>query len=274
MSETLVTKHYSDGDLGERILAALRAAGKDLDALSVDDLAPVDAFHIRGRSATEALAREVALDATDTVLDVGSGLGGTARYLASRTGCHVTGIDLTEEYCRVAAMLSERVGLADLTEFRSGSACQLPFPDAHFDVAWTEHVQMNVADKERFYGEIARVLKPGGRFAFHDILAGSESGLHLPVPWAGEATISHLIDVEALRALLKRLGLCVEHWQENTDESIEFFRGVQERTRIEGPSVLGLHVIVGADASTRLGNVLRNLEDGHIRVLQGVLSVC
>lgn len=240
--------------------------------MTVDDLAAVDAFHIRGRAATEELARLASLSPGRELLDVGCGIGGTCRYLAAEFGCRATGVDLTGVYCEVATALSARVGLGDRTSFRQASALELPFDDAAFDVVWTEHVQMNVADKAGFYGELARVLRPGGQLVFHDILAGSEPDLHFPVPWAGEASISHLVDPETLRGLLDGLGLTALHWEDRTDESIAFFRTVLERVRDEGWMPVGLHLLMGDDAATKFGNVLRNLEEGRVRVVQAVYT--
>lgn len=267
-----ISGHYTVEGLGSRILSVLQAAGKDLDALSVDDLAPVDEFHIRGRAATEELVKWAQVQPGHSLLDVGCGVGGTSRYLAANVGCHVVGVDLTEEYCRVATMLSERVGLADRTEFRQGSALELPFADGDFDVAWTEHVQMNVADKAGFYGEIARVLKPGGQFAFHDIFAGGQDGIHFPVPWAADASISHLIGITDSEALLSGCGFTPVRWEDKTQESVAFFRSVMERVRTEGWSPLGLHLLMGESAEDKFSNVLRNLEEERIRVVQAVMK--
>ena len=191
-----VDAHYGMTELGASILSALADDGKDVDHLTVHDLAPVDEFHIRGRESTLELAGIAGLAPGMSVLDVGSGIGGSARHLASAHDCNVTGIDATKEYCDVATMLSGRVGLAHRTTFTHGSALDLPYSDASFDLAWTEHVQMNIEDKETFYGEIARVLAPGGRFAFHDILSGPGGEPHYPVPWAGDPSISFLIGPE------------------------------------------------------------------------------
>ena len=285
-----VSGHYTIPNLGDRILAALEKAGKDLRKLTPDDLAPVDEFHIRGRAATEELAGWVRVRPEDALLDVGCGLGGTSRYLAGSTGCTVVGVDLTEEYCRVAEMLSARVGLADRTTFRQGSALALPFGDDRFDIVWTEHVQMNISDKAGFYGELRRVLKPGGRLAFHDIFAGAGlnagadagfdaaagvrdgGGIHLPVPWASEASINHLIRVEDLRALLSDRGFEVVRWEDKTEASIAFFQSVLKRVQGEGWMPLGLHLLLGDDAVTRFTNVFRNLEEDRVRVVQAVLK--
>ena len=178
-----IEAHYTRSDLGSAILAALEKSGKDLDRLTPEDLAPVDEFHIRGRAATLELARAARLDSSRRVLDVGSGIGGTSRCLAREFGCRVTGIDLTEEYCRTAAMLSARIGLADLVDYRQGDATNLPFADASFDVVWTEHAAMNIPDKLRLYREMHRVLEP--RHARHPRhLAGPSGAVLFPVPWA------------------------------------------------------------------------------------------
>ena len=271
-TDSNVADHYTVIDLGEQILAALKAAGKDLDALTVEDLAPVDEFHIRGRMATEELAGLAKIESGHRLLDVGCGLGGTSRYLAVGTGCRVVGLDLTEEYCRVAEMLSERVGLRHQTAFRQGSALALPFEDGDFDVVWTEHVQMNIQDKATFYGELARVLKPGGRLVFHDILAGEERGaLHFPVPWAADSSINHLISVPDLRSLLRGLGFVEMQWEDKSEVSRRFFHEMLQGVSTEGWMPLGLHLLMGEDAAAKFANVLRNLEEGRLRVVQAVM---
>jgi len=268
-----VTGHYTMGGLGDRILGALKAAGKDLDALTVDDLAPVDEFHIRGRAATEELAQWADVRPDHLLLDVGCGLGGTGRYMAANFGCRVVGLDVTEEYCRVAEMLSARIGMGDRTSFRQGSALTLLFAENHFDVVWTEHVQMNIADKARFYGQIARVLKPGGLFAFHDIFAGPEGGLHFPVPWASESGISHLIAVEGLEVVLADSGFELVRWEDKTEASTAFFKEALQRLPADDQGTIGLHMLMGTDARTKFANVLRNLEENRARVVQAVMRL-
>ena len=167
-----IRQHYATPDLGTQILLALENAGKDINDLKPEDLAPVDEFHIRGREATLELAGEVGLGPNMHVLDVGSGLGGSSRCIAGEFGCRVTGIDLTDEYCRTAPMLAERVGLSNLVTYRQGDALDLPFQDASFDVVWTQHAAMNIRDKATLYREMFRVLKAGGALAIYEILAG------------------------------------------------------------------------------------------------------
>ena len=144
-----IAQHYERSDLGEAILGALKAAGKDVDHLTTEDLAPVDEFHTRGRPATVDLARLLSLNANERVLDLGCGIGGPSRYLAKTFGCRVVGVDLMPEFCRVAAMLAERTGLADRVEYRQGDALAVPFEDQSFDVVWSQNVVMNIADRDR-----------------------------------------------------------------------------------------------------------------------------
>ncbi len=262
-----VEDHYSSSDLGDRILSALETSGVDVEALTVDDLGAVDAFHIRGREATIELAQMLAIDRRDLILDAGCGVGGSGRYLAATFGCRVIGVDLTEEHVRVAEMLSERVGLGDLARFRRASVLDLPFEDERFDVVWTEHTQMNIADKGRFYGELFRVLKPDGRLAFHDVFAGPGGELHFPVPWASDAAISHLIPIEGLRAVLGSTGFSQLAWEDKTGASTAFFEGLVSRD----PAALARHPVMRA-AATKIPNLLLNLKEGRVCVVQAVMK--
>jgi ubiquinone/menaquinone biosynthesis C-methylase UbiE len=265
-----IREHYARSDLGNIILAALAKAGKDANRLTPEDLAPIDEFHIRGRAATLELARAASVDSTKHVLDVGSGVGGTSRCLAREFGCHVTGIDLTDEYCRAAAMLSARIGLAELVDYRQGDATNLPFPDHSFDIVWTEHVAMNIADKPRLYREMYRVLKPGGTLAIYDILAGPSGPVLFPVPWARTPESSFLATPDELRKLLEESGFRVATWSDTTDVARAWFVSLAERIRKEGLPTLGFHVLLGPDFQAMAQNQRRNLEEGRIVLAQVV----
>lgn len=267
-----VAKHYGISGVLDIILDALKAEGKDLQNLTPADLAPVDEFHIRGRQATAELATLAGVHSGMRVLDVGSGIGGSTRYLASEFGCHVSGVDLTPEYCEVAKELSRMVGIDGQAEFRCASALEMPFEDATFDLAWTQHAQMNIADKPRLYREIARVLKPGGRFVFHDLLAGPGGPPHFPVHWANEPELSFLIAPNDLRVLLEASGFKVLAWKDTTQIATDwFFTGI-ERRRETGTPPLGLHLLLGDTAPQKVQNVARNLTENRLTVFQGLLE--
>jgi len=259
-----IQTHYTRADLGAVILAALEKAGKDVNRLTPEDLAPIDQFHIRGRAATLELARAAGLDATKRVLDVGSGVGGTSRCLAKEFGCRVTGIDLTDEYCRAAEMLSARTGLAHLVDFRQGDATELPFDDQTFDIVWTEHVAMNIPDKTGLYKEMHRVLKPGGTLAIYDVLAGPSGPVLFPVPWARTPDTSFLVQPNELRKLLKEAGFTVTDWSDTTEAARVWFVSLAEKIRKEGFPPLGFHVLLGADFQAMAQNQGRNLQEGRI----------
>ncbi len=265
---TAVQAHYGRSGLGDIILAALEKAGKDLNRLTPEDLAPIDEFHIRGRAATLELARAAKVDATKRVLDVGSGVGGTSRCLAREFGCRVTGIDLTDDYCSAAAMLSDRIGLADLVDFHQGDATRLPFPDASFDIVWTEHVAMNIPDKPRLYAEMHRVLKPGGTLAIYDVLAGPGGPVHFPVPWARTPDASFLATPQEMRSHLAKAGFEIENWSDTTEAARDWFVALAEKIRKEGVAPLGFHVLLGPDFAAMAQNQRRNLEEGRIVLAQ------
>ena len=263
-----IQTHYARADLGEVILAALEKAGKDVNRLTPEDLAPIDQFHIRGRTATLELARAAGLDSAKYVLDVGSGVGGTSRCLAKEFGCRVTGIDLTDEYCRAAMMLTAKTGLAHLVDCRQGDATKLPFDDQTFDVVWTEHVAMNIADKTRLYKEMHRVLKPGGTLAIYDVLAGPSGPVLFPVPWARTPETSFLVEPNELRKLLEEAGFTVTDWSDTTEVARAWFVSLAEKIRKEGFPSLGFHVLLGADFKAMAQNQGRNLQEGRIVLAQ------
>jgi MPBQ/MSBQ methyltransferase len=271
-ADALVVDHYAAPDLGQRILGGVSQEGKVIDALNADDLAAVDEFHIRGREATVELAGMVGMRREAAVLDIGCGIGGTARHLAAEYGCHVSGIDLTPDYCTLARDLSARVGLEGRTSFRQGSALDLPWKDESFDIVWTEHVQMNISDKERFYREAARMLRKGGRFAFHDIFAGANDGLTFPVPWAGAPDMSFLAPANDVRDLLKNLELTEVSWEDSTARSTAWFEAARERNAKLGPPALGLHLVMGPTAQQKFGNVLSGLKNGQLTTVLAVFE--
>jgi SAM-dependent methyltransferase len=262
--ERRVAEHYGRRDLAAEILGALERSGKDLARLRPDDLASIDEFHIRGREATAELGRALRLDPGATVLDVGSGLGGPSRHLAEAYRCKVVGLDLTEEYCRAAAVLADRVGLGGLVEYRQGSALDMPFPDAGFDRVYTQHVAMNVPDKPRLYAEIARVLRPGGLFGLYDLLRGPGGPVHFPVPWARDQATSFLVAPDELRGLLGGCGLEIVGWRETADEGRAWFRRLRERIERDGPPPVGFHLLLGPEFGEMARNQVRNLDEQRI----------
>lgn len=266
-----VSEHYSSAGLARRVLSALEQAGKRLDSLTVEDLAPLDHFHTRGLAATRELLRRAGAKPGWRVLDVGSGLGGPARLMAAEHRCHVTGVDITKEFCEVATLLSGLTRLERVTEFRNADATSLPFGDAQFDLAFTIQIQMNIQDKRRFYAEIFRAVKPGSRFVFQDILSGPGGEVHFPVPWATRREISFLVPVEALRETLREAGFRLESLEDISDEALAWRRQNPVAAGL-APSTLGMHVVMGEQFAAMQSNQVRNLEEKRIAVVRGVCT--
>ena len=266
--DAALNAHYARKDLMAVITDALARAGKADGPLTPDDLAPFDQFHSRGKEATVDMARRAQIGRTDKVLDVGGGIGGAARFLAQEHGCHVTVIDLTEEFCRVGAMLTARAGLTERVTFRHGTALALPFPDESFDVVWTQHSTMNIGDKAALTRELVRVLGPSGRLVMHEILAGPTQPVHFPAPWARQPELSVLDTPDAFRARPASLGLIERAWEDATDPSLAWFRA-RLAAATSAPPPLGLHLLLGPDTRVMLANQLRNLEEQRIRIVMG-----
>jgi ubiquinone/menaquinone biosynthesis C-methylase UbiE len=268
--ETAIDSQYGLGGIYDLINAKLAEAGKNGAALQPADLSAVDEFHTRGVESTAELAAKRTFKEGERILDVGAGLGGTARYLAANHGIRVTGIDLTREYVDVAQVLNKAMGLDDKIDFRQGNALDLPFESGTFDAAWTEHAQMNIADKDKFYSEMARVVKSGGEIILNDIYRGNGMDIHYPVPWADTADISHLAsEVEAQQAM-DQAGLVITDWVENTQEVIDWFKVRMAQMKQNGTPPLGIHLLMGQQAPVKMQNLVRNMEEGRIRVALGM----
>ena len=269
-SNSSVEKHYSNSNIYEKILAQLNENGVNLERMTRNDLGGVDEFHVRGTEVSLELAELIGFDDKTEVLDVGCGIGGPARMLAETYGCKVTGIDLTDDYIRTANLLSEHLGLQDLTHFIQANALQLPFEDDSYNVVWTQHVQMNVENKDQMYADIYRVLKPGGRFLYYDIFSNNHQAIHFPVPWAGDDSLSFLATTSELQDLLKVIGFTQQSIMDQTQAGIIFFANTFHRIEKEGPPKLGLDIIMGESAELKLKNVLKNLTEGKIVLQSGV----
>ena len=260
-----VREHYTPAGLTERLKAVL---GPETRPLTPQQLGALDQFHTRGLAATADLAKLVGITAHMSVLDIGSGIGGPARFLAATHGCRVTGVDLSESFVEAARYLTARTGQSDLVSFQVANALELSFADGTFDVVLLQHVAMNIADRASLYREIRRVLKSGGRFAMFDVvLNGGEP--HYPVPWARTAQTSFLLTANATREVIDRAGFRQLVSQDDTEAAKEFFA----QLRASGPPPMpNLGVVMGPDFPQLAGNLGRSLMEGRVGVLTAVFQ--
>jgi ubiquinone/menaquinone biosynthesis C-methylase UbiE len=265
--EQQVSTHYTTGALEQKILVALRNAGKDPAHLSSDDIAPLDNFHLGGRQAIEDLSSFMHLSPGMHLLDIGCGVGGPARYFAEQ-GCRVAGLDLTEEFVQVAESLTRMLTLEGKAQFRQGSALEMPFPSSTFDGAYMIHVGMNIDDKAGVFREVARVVKRGGRFAIFDILRTGDGALEFPLPWAVSADTSFVATAENYRKALEAAGFRVEHERGRHQFALEEMQRRMARGPSGAPPVIGVHILMGEKAPVMLKNVNEAIVSGMLEPVE------
>lgn len=263
-----VRDHYRATGLTGRLKTALTAFGPDQQRLAPEQLAALDQFHTRGLAATVELAKLAGIAADMSVLDVGSGVGGAARFLAAAYRCRVIGVDLSEPFVDAARYLTERTGQSERVSFETASALELPFDDGHFDVVLLQHVAMNIADRARLYREIRRVLKSSGRFAIYDVVLGSGDP-HYPVPWARTPATSFLLIAAATREAIEPAGFRTLAWQDDTEAAKTW---IAQRRASGPPPSPNLGVVMGPDFARLAANLARNLMEGRLGILTAVFE--
>lgn len=260
-----VSSHYTHGHLVAAIQQGMEALGKTPASVTTDDLAPIDEFHIGGREASRHFLDQLGLPPDRRVLDIGCGLGGPARFAASRYRWQLDGIDLTAEYVETGQEMCKWVRLGDRVALHQGSALSMPFGDGVFDGAYMIHVGMNIEDKARLCTEAARVLKRGAPFGIYDIMKTGSGDLTFPVPWATTSSSSVVVEPEHYRRAMQGAGFTVTAELNRHDFAIDFFDRLRARTMAAGgPPPLGLHILMGRNAPEKIQNMVQNVAKGLI----------
>lgn len=269
-TEQQVAKHYTHGSLQQAILNALKQMGKNPERFLPMDLSTGDELHLGWLPATARLAKDLSLASGMHVLDVGSGIGGPARYFAEAHQCRITGIDLTEEFVQVAGELTRRCGLSALVSFRQASALDLPFEDGTFDGATLIHVGMNIAAKGKLFANVRRVLKPGALFGVYEVMRSGDGDLPYPMPWAQTPETSFVETPDTYRRLLTSSGFKVENESNWRDFVLTLAREMREKAEKSGMPPLNQHILLGPTFRERLANVMASLERGMIAPVEMV----
>ncbi len=265
-----IHSYYSPNDLYNKILEGLNKLGTDLSKVTLDDLQPVDEFHIRGDTATKELIELSGFTPDQHILDVGCGIGGSTRRLSHQTGCRVTGIDLSDEYIDTAGRLTHLLNMQERVKFHACSALALPFDDNSFDGVWSLQMNMNVEDKLAWLKETYRVLKPGGHAVFYEVCSNINAPLYFPVPWAQDSSISFLVSPEAFRDVMIAAGFDITVWNDKTDLAQQAFAKVSAPVAEPVLPALGVYMLVGDDISTKAYNLRRNLDEQRVSLIETV----
>lgn len=264
-NDKAISDHYLHGDLLADIQDAIVKLGKTIENVTIEDLAPVDEFHIGGRQATESFLGQIEFSEQGHVLDVGCGLGGTARFVASKYNNYVTGVDLTPEYIETGKVLCRWVKLDERITLRRENALSMSFQNEIFDGGYMMHVGMNIADKARLFAEVFRVLRPGSPFGVYDVMRIKDGELAYPVPWATESSTSALATPDQYRQALSEAGFKVAEENNRRDFALNYFQALRAKTEASGgPPPLGLHILMKESRVEKVKNMIENITANYI----------
>lgn len=264
-TDKAVSDNYLHGDLLKAIQTAVTRLGKTVDSVTIDDLAAVDEFHIGGRLATETFLEQLEFSGQDHILDIGCGLGGASRFVASKYKNQITGIDLTREYIETGKVLCSWVKLDKQVTLHHGSALSMPFQDETFDGGYMMHVGMNIEDKARLFTEIHRVLRQGSYFGVYDVMQQNDGELAYPVPWATDSSTSSLATPDKYRKALNDAGFEIANEKNRRDFALDFFKQLRAKTEASGgPPPMGLHTLMRESTTEKIKNMIDNIAENYI----------
>lgn len=263
-----IADHWGRADLYQQIVSSLKTMSRPLEGLTVEDLAPVDHYHARGFAATVELADRLSIRTGQKIVDIGSGLGGPARYIASRFGCQVSGVDITPSFVETARKLTALLRMEEQVAFEQGDGRKLPFPDAAFDGGYSQHVTMNVENRRLFFDEACRVLEPGAFFALTEHGLGPKGDPLFPVPWSEDGSGSYLIPLSETLAIMKSAGFEAFDVEETASKYAAGYAKAIENAEKGLLPPLGIHLLLGENAQEKLRNSARNLQEGRTHPFQ------
>lgn len=265
LNENKVSEHYQNTYLLAAITNGLKQLGKTPETVNLEDITAIEEFHIGGRAASKNLLGQLNLTHKNHVLDIGCGIGGTSRFVASHFKSTVSGIDLTSEYIETGRALCSWLDLDGQINLYHGSALSMPFEDKAFDAAYMMHVGMNIENKEQLFSEVNRLLCTNSLFGIYDVMQTGEGNLNFPVPWANSPEISSLASVEQYKETLQATGFEIIAEHNHRELALEFFSEQRaQKAGIKKPPALGLHLIMDESISNKMNNVVESISSGHL----------
>ncbi|GAA5134168.1 class I SAM-dependent methyltransferase [Thalassotalea piscium] len=273
ISEVNIANHYTHGNLLNAIKIALSKAGHTLDSVSAEQLTAIDEFHIGGREATTQLLNGITFAAEAQLLDIGCGLGGTTRYLASHYTSYVTGIDLTAEYIKVAQVLNQKLGIAERINLLQASATSLPFADDSFDGVTMLHVGMNVADKQALFADVFRCLRENSLFLIYDVMKTNKDTVNYPLPWASTSDTSYLSSLDSYQRKLKAVGFNVVAINSRKDFALDYFKRQSGKIATNGVKpLLSLHTLIQDNAKLKFSHLIDQISSNALTPIEIIVK--
>ena len=267
---TVTSNHYSQPNLSRLIDTALSEVRLLNQTLDHKLISAIDQFHIGGLRATMDMIRLANFMPQDLVLDIGCGIGGPSRTIASECNCKVTGVDLDLGYCKAARSISKSLGLGEQTHFIQANALNLPFEDRSYDAVWTQHITMNISNKNALWGEFYRVLKPAGKLLMYEVTCTSDDKekIKYPTPWASKSEDSFLENINNYKESLNKCGFFIEHLEDVSSMAKSSIKSVIERIKQNGQHKPGLEIVLGGRFSVMMENLLDSLNGDQLNVVR------
>lgn len=267
-----IADHWGKGDVYGRVIEAMKAASISPETLTVKQMAPVDHLHARGFPATIELADALPVKEGDHLVDIGCGLGGPARYLAERFNCRVSGIDITEPFVDAANKITALLHMEKFIDVQLGDGQELPYQNQSFDGGYTQHVTMNIADRDRFFAEAFRVLKSGGFFALTEHGLGPNGNPHYPCPWSEDGEGAFLVTPQETVTRLENAGFCDIQVTDTGQKYLAGYKRAMELATHGKLPPFGIHILLGENGPAKTKNAARNIEEGRTHPIQVICT--
>ena len=263
ISKSDIENFWTRGDIFSRVHQAMSETGLINKKLEIEELFPIDQYHARGIAATVDLGKRMPISKNQKIIDIGCGLGGPARYYAKEFKCFITGIDITPSFIEIGNEFNRLTSMSDNVELLVGNGEVLDFDNETFDGAYSQHVTMNISNREKFFSEAFRVLKKDSFFAFTEHGLGPEGNPIFPLPWANSLEMSFLLPPQKTISILKDTGFSDIKIIKTAEKYISGYEKLIKLKSENKKTVLGIHVIGGDSMNERSKNSMESIKENR-----------